>query len=103
MSDKLKSRKFWICVAAFLASISTGIAGVASGNEIIAAIGIGCGIFSTAIYSACEAAVDVARENSEVTNTLTTVERNINLTSNDKETAKTIMISESNVPVMEDE
>ena len=69
MKEKLQSRKFWICAAAFLGSISTGIAGVASGSEVIAGIGIGCGIFSAAIYSACEAAVDRARINSDMTYT----------------------------------
>ena len=37
--DKLKSRKFWICVAALLASIGTSIAGLRSDNEVIVAIG----------------------------------------------------------------
>ena len=39
--NKLKSRKFWICVAALLASIGTSIAGLRSDNEIIVAIGTG--------------------------------------------------------------
>lgn len=56
--DKLKSRKFWICVAAFLASIATSIAGLSTSNDIVAAIGIVCGIISAAIYAFCEAWVD---------------------------------------------
>ena len=56
--DKLKSRKFWICVAAFLASIATSIAGLCTTNQTIAAIGIVCGIISAAIYAFCEAWVD---------------------------------------------
>ena len=56
--DKLTSRKFWICVAAFLASIATSIAGLCTTNQTIAAIGIVCGIISAAIYAFCEAWVD---------------------------------------------
>ena len=58
MKDKLTSRKFWICVAAFLASIATSIAGLCTTNQTIAAIGIVCGIISAAIYAFCEAWVD---------------------------------------------
>lgn len=56
--NKLKSRKFWICVAAFLASIATSIAGISSENQTVLIIGTVCGILSAAIYSACEAYVD---------------------------------------------
>lgn len=56
--DKLKSRKFWICVAAFLGSIATSIAGICSSNEVVTIIGTVCGILSAAIYAFCEAWVD---------------------------------------------
>lgn len=56
--SKLKSRKFWICVAAFLASIGTSIAGLKTDNEIVAIIGTICTILSAAIYSFAEAWVD---------------------------------------------
>ena len=56
--DKLKSRKFWICVAAFLGSIATSIAGIATQNETVTIIGTVCGILSAAIYAFCEAWVD---------------------------------------------
>ena len=56
--EKLKSRKFWICVAAFLASIATSIAGLCQSNEIVTVIGTVCGIISAAIYAFCEAWVD---------------------------------------------
>lgn len=56
--EKLKSRKFWICVAAFLGSIATSIAGFCSDNQNIIIIGTVCGILSTAIYAFCEAWVD---------------------------------------------
>lgn len=58
MNTKLTSRKFWICVAAMLASIATSIAGLNTGNNTIATVGIVCGIISAAIYSFCEAWVD---------------------------------------------
>lgn len=56
--NKLLSRKFWICVAAFLGSIATSIAGIASSNQTVIMIGTICGIVSAAIYAFCEAWVD---------------------------------------------
>lgn len=56
--NKLTSRKFWICVAAFLASIATSIAGIKSENQTVLIIGTVCGILSAAIYAFCEAWVD---------------------------------------------
>lgn len=58
MKNKLTSRKFWICVAAMLASIATSIAGIKSENETVIIIGTVCGIASAAIYAFCEAWVD---------------------------------------------
>lgn len=58
MENKFKSRKFWICVAAFLGSIGTSIAGITTSNETITIIGMVCSILSAAIYSFCEAWVD---------------------------------------------
>lgn len=58
MIDKLKSRKFWVCVAAALASLGTSIAGIATENEVIAGFGISCTVISAAIYAFCEAWVD---------------------------------------------
>ena len=60
MMSKLQSRKFWICAAAFLASLGTGISGLAAGNENIAMCGGICMVVSGAIYAACEAYVDGA-------------------------------------------
>ena len=59
MKDKLTSRKFWICVAAFLGSIATSISGIVTSNQTIIIVGTVCGIISAAIYAAAEAAVDV--------------------------------------------
>ena len=56
--SKLKSRKFWICVAAFLASVGTSVVALKSDNQIVAAIGTVCTILSAAIYAFAEAWVD---------------------------------------------
>lgn len=56
--QKLTSRKFWICVAAFLGSIAASIAGLATSNNVVTGIGITAGILSAAIYAFCEAWVD---------------------------------------------
>lgn len=56
--NKLTSRKFWICVAAFLASIATSISGLVTDNQSVAIVGTVCGILSAAIYAFCEAWVD---------------------------------------------
>ncbi len=58
MKSKLTSRKFWICVAAFLASIAVSISGITTSDSTIIAIGTVCGILSAAIYAFCEAWVD---------------------------------------------
>lgn len=58
MKEKLTSRKFWICVAAFLASIATSIAGLKTENQTVIIIGAVCGILSAAVYAFCEAWVD---------------------------------------------
>lgn len=58
MKSKLTSRKFWICVAAFLASIAVSISGITTSNTTVTAIGTVCGIISAAIYAFCEAWVD---------------------------------------------
>lgn len=53
-----KSRKFWICVAAFLGSVATSISGIVTSNQTVTVIGTVCGILSAAIYAFCEAWVD---------------------------------------------
>lgn len=76
--DKLKSRKFWICVAAFLGSIATSIAGIVTTNSTVIAVGTVCGILSAAIYAFCEAWVDSA-------NVSSTTKQTINQTTTTKE------------------
>ena len=70
--EKLKSRKFWICVAAALASLGTSIAGIATSNEMVAGFGITCTMLSAAIYAFCEAWVDSASASSTTTSRVTT-------------------------------
>ena len=55
---KLTSRKFWVCVAAMLASIATSISGMASDNQTITIVGTICSILSAALYAFCEAWID---------------------------------------------
>lgn len=62
MSDlarKLTSRKFWLCAAAFLGSVAASISGIVTDNKYVTTIGIIAGVLSAAIYSACEAAIDI--------------------------------------------
>lgn len=56
--DKLKSRKFWLCVAAALASLGTGISGIVVGNQSLAIAGSILTVVSASIYAFCEAWVD---------------------------------------------
>lgn len=56
--DKLKSRKFWMAVAAFLASIGATIAGLTTESKAITVTGIICTMLSSAIYAAAEAYTD---------------------------------------------
>ena len=58
MSDKLKSRKWWMCVAAALASLGTGISGLIQGNDKLALAGGILLVISSSIYAFCEAWVD---------------------------------------------
>ena len=58
MSKKLTSRKFWLCVAAALASLGTGISGLIQGNDKLALAGGILLVVSSSIYAFCEAWVD---------------------------------------------
>lgn len=57
---KYLSRKFLICLAAFLGSLGTSIAAFAANYPVVAIGGMICSTLSAAIYAACEAAVDAA-------------------------------------------
>ena len=50
--SKFTSRKFWVAVAAGLASLGSGVTGIATGNEGLAMFGLGCTVASAAIYAA---------------------------------------------------
>ena len=63
MYSKWTSRKFWMAVAAFLGSIGTSIAGLATENKYIVTIGIICSVVSTAIYQVCESIIDASHKN----------------------------------------
>ena len=56
--NKLTSRKFWICVAAALASLGTGISGIVTDNQTLAIVGSVLTVLSASIYAFCEAWVD---------------------------------------------
>ena len=94
--NKISSRKFWVAIAAFLASIGTSIGALASDNEIIAGIGIICAVFSAAIYSAIEAWVDTARLKSNATTTSTVTTKTISAaTNNAKDTVEKLLVDTS--------
>ena len=74
--NKFMSRKFWISVAAFLASIATSIAGFATVEPMVATAGIICGVLSAAIYAASEAYVDGASVSANGTSKVITATTN---------------------------
>lgn len=64
--SKYLSRKFLVCMAAFLASVATSISGISTENQTVTIIGTICGIISAAIYAFCEAWVDGKAINSNL-------------------------------------
>ena len=86
---KLKSRKFWLTVAAFLASVATSITGLTTSNTTLAEAGIICGVLSTAIYAAAEAYVDASANNANTTTTTTT--KQVTASSTDKTLVQKVM------------
>lgn len=96
LSSKLGSRKFWMAVAAFLASIGTSIGAFATNNEIVAAVGIICAMLSAAIYAAAEAYVDGQSLQSNATTTVMT--KTVSATSsNARETVEKLLTTDSSV------
>lgn len=67
MKEKLTSRKFWLMLAAVLASLGTGISGIIQGNETLAIIGSCLTVVSAAIYAGVEAYVDGKAVNEQTT------------------------------------
>ena len=58
MRKKLTSRKFWLMMAAVLASLGTGISGIIQDNQVITIVGSCLTVLSAAIYAGVEAYVD---------------------------------------------
>lgn len=88
MSDKLLSRKFWLAVGAFLVSVGTGVAGIATGNETMVMAGGMMAVIGTGIYAACEAYVDGKSA------AATTTTKTIMATSTDKATVQQALTPE---------
>ena len=89
MSDlktKLTSRKFWIAVAAALASIGGSVAGIATDNTALTATGMVCTMLSAAIYAAAEAYVDGKSAASAQTINQVVTTKQVTATTNDKAT-----------------
>ena len=88
---KLTSRKFWVAVAAALASIGGSVAGIATDNTALTTTGLVCTMLSAAIYAACESYVDGKSAASNVTYTT----KQVTATSTDKATVQTVLAPES--------
>ena len=56
--EKITSRKFILCLAAFLGSVATSISGIVTSNQTVIIIGTVCGILSAGLYAFAEAWVD---------------------------------------------
>lgn len=78
---KISSRKLWVAIAAFLASIGAGLAGIA--DPTVCTV---CCVLSAAIYAACEAYVDGQGAKSTVTT--------ISASTNSKETVEKLISGE---------
>lgn len=65
MLEKLTSRKFIMTLVGFLGSLGVSIAGLGTSNEIVAAVGIICAVFSTALYTVVEGKIDIEKEEME--------------------------------------
>lgn len=89
LESKLTSRKFWVAVAAALASIGTSIGGIATDNANIVCFGVVCLIVSQAIYSFCEAYVDTASIKANTTTTTITASTTPTIQAVKKETSTT--------------
>lgn len=82
-----KSRKFWISIAAMLASIGSSIAGLTLQNTTVVAVGIICTVLAGGIYSFCN-----AYQTGKIISATQTVNNNNNTTTevtNIKETTDT--------------
>ena len=116
--QKLSSRVFWLCSAAFLVAVATAIGNTFGGNEIAATVAGICTILAAGIYATAEKATDIARIKADscdttiVQNSTTSVSnstahtQNVEAKSNDTLTVATVLAPapvEESTPVMEDE
>ena len=83
---KFTSRKFLICLAAFLFSLGTGLAGLSQGNDTVTMIGGICCVVSAALYAACEAYTDGKALQAQTTETYISksTTQSLNASTNDK-------------------
>lgn len=88
MKTKLTSRKFWLAIAAALASIGGSVAGIATDNTALTTTGLVCTIVSAAIYAAAEAYVDGKSVASEQTVNQIMTTKQVTATSTDKATVQ---------------
>lgn len=92
---KLSSRKFWIALAAFLASVGTSISGIATDNAAVATTGIVCTVLSAAIYQAAESYVDGKSAGSEQTINQVVTTKQVTASSTDKATVQQVLGTEA--------
>ena len=88
MKTKLASRKFWLAIAAALASIGGSVAGIATDNTALTTTGLVCTIVSAAIYAAAEAYVDGKSAGSEQTINQVVTTKQVTASSTDKATVQ---------------
>lgn len=98
MGTKLTSRKFWLAVAAFLASLGTSITGFATDEPVVTWVGIICTTISAAIYAASEAYVDGKAAAANITTTASTT--NVNATTTSTQAVEKI-INKDTQPIAE--
>lgn len=89
--QKLSSRVFWVCLAAFLASVGSSIAGLGTGNEVLAGVGMTCTILAAGIYSAAEKATDIARIKASSDTKQTIMQQNVTASSDDMYTVASVL------------
>lgn len=87
MMQKLTSRKFWLAIAAALASIGGSIAGIATDNTALVTTGLVCTMLSAAIYAAAEAYID----GKSVASNVTVTNKNITASASDKATVQQVL------------
>lgn len=87
---KFTSRKFLICLAAFLFSLGTGLSGLAQCNSRIIMIGGICCVVSAALYAACEAYTDGKALQAQHVETYISKTQSLNASTNDKSIATSL-------------